>query len=375
MSETASDPNSPHAGISVGTGTTVNTHVPRLRAPRTIPPWIDSYEVRYGEPNEAAIRALNRPPPKAATPQHNNTPSELQRRVSRDGYIDPGDPALVQAKRSRLKYVEQTILRKGGPERGRKWDHLRSAEPIIVSKFMAAEARSPWRNFVRSSAYGHLPNEEAQVVDVDELDKLQPGFNNPVDVPRSNDLKRTRATRTAALYKRFWNGILRHPLVPLAFRLTVLITSVIALALGIKILEAEQGKPDRGAEWTQAVVAIVVDCVAIPYIGYMTWDEYTGKPLGLRTAANKVSLVLMDLFFIIFKSASTTLAFEALIYHNLSFEASEVVGKYSRALAAFQTTGLISWTMTFTVNVFRLVQRLGGSEEESHMWTGHSHGG
>lgn len=290
--------------------------------------------------------------------------------MSRDGYIYPSDLALSEAKRSRLKL--QNMLRKGGAERGRKWDHLRSAEPVVVSKFLMSEPGSPWRNFIRSSQYGHLPNEEAQIVDVDELDKMQPGFNNPVDVPRASDLKRSRGTRTAALYKRFWNAILKHPLVPLAFRLTVLITSVIALALGIKILESEEGKVDRGAEWTQAVVAIVVDCVAIPYIGYMTWDEYTGKPLGLRTATSKISLVLMDLFFIIFKSASTTLAFEALVYHNSPIQ---VVERYSRALAAFQTTGLISWTMTFTVNVFRLVQRLGGGEEDTHTWGGHgAHG-
>lgn len=313
------------------------------------------------------MRALNRPPPNAAIPQHNNTPSELQRRISRDGYVDPGDPALVEIKQSRLRL--QNVLRKGGAERGRKWDHLRTAEPVVVSKFlMGPDPGSPWRNFVRSSQYGHLPNEEAQVIDVDELDKLQPGFNNPVDIPRSADRKRSRATRTAALYKRFWNGLLKHPLVPLAFRLTVLLTSIIALALGIKLFQAEEGKPNRGAEWTQSVVAIVVDCVAIPYIGYMIRDEYTGKPLGLRSASSKMTLVLMDLFFIIFKSASTTLAFEALVYHNSPVK---TVVRYSRALAAFQTVGLISWTMTFTVNVFRLVQRLGGSEEESHMWGGH----
>lgn len=322
--------------------------------------------MRYGEPNEAALRSLNQLPPKAAIPQRNNTPYEVHRRVSRDGFVYPGDTAPTEAKPSRLTF--QNLLRKGGAERGRKWDHLRSAEPVVVSKFIMSEPGSPWRNFVRSSAYGHLPNEESEVVGVDELDKLQPGFNNPVDVPRANDLKRSRSTRTAALYKRVWDAILKHPLVPLAFRLTVLVTSVIALALGIKILEAEQAKHARGAEWTQAVVAIVVDSMAIPYIGYMTWDEYTGKPLGLRKTTSKISLVLMDLFFIIFKSASTTLAFEALIYHNSSIK---VVERYSRALAAVQTIGLISWTMTLTVNVFRLVQRLGGSDEDTHMWGGH----
>ncbi len=83
-------------------------------------------------------------------------------------------------------------------------------------------------------------------------------------------------------------------------------------------------------------MAIVVDTVAIPYIGYMTWDEYTGKPLGLRPPTQKISLILMDLFFIIFKSVSTTLAFETLLYHP-SVHAD--VNRYSRALAAFLTVG------------------------------------
>lgn len=330
--------------------------------------WIDSYETRYGSLNDDDLR-VNRPPPKAASPQHDNT-AELQRRVSRDGYVDLfGDSALAEAKRSR--HTLQTLLRKGGVERGRKWDHLRSAEPVIVSGYKArVQPGSPWHDFVQSSQYGHLPHEEAQIIDEDELDKLQPGFNNPVDISRGTDLKRSRKARTTAFYKRAWNTILKHPFVPLAFRLTVLLTSTIALALGIRIFQDEtgSGEPPEGAEITQAIVAIAVDCVAIPYIGYMTWDEYTGKPLGLRTASSKISLVLMDLFFIIFKSVSTTLAFEALRYHNSPIP---LVRHYSEALAAFQTIGLLAWSMTFAVNVFRLVQRLGGSEESSHMWGGH----
>ena len=247
-------------------------------------------------------------------------------------------------------------------ERGRKWDHLRTAEPVIVPRYSRATPGSPWRDFLQSSRYGRLPNEEfTEVVDPEVLDKLQPNFNNPVDVPRADDASRSRVTRTVVLYKRAWNLILRHPLVPLAFRLIVLLTSIMALALSARIFQIESLERETSSEITQSIVAIVVDTVAIPYIGYMTWDEYTGKPLGLRPAAQKVSLVLMDLFFIIFKSSSTTLAFEALVYHN----AGDVpVRQYSQALAAFQTVSLISWSLTFAVNVFRLVQKLGGREDD-----------
>lgn len=278
---------------------------------------------------------------------------------------------MAAAEQVRAWTITEMLRRRGGAERGRKWDHLRSADPVVVSGYTPSGTfGSPWRTFVHSSEYGYPPGLAHEVVRPEEFEKMQPGFNLPVNIPWQPP-QRTR-TRAAALYKRIWHIILQHPLIPLAFRLTVLLTSTIALALSVRIFELQAGEGGRDStERTQAIVSIIVDSVAIPYIGYMTWDEYTGKPLGLRPATQKSSLILMDLFFIIFKSASTTLAFEALVYHNSA--QGGPIKQYSRVLAAFQTVSLISWTLTFTVNVFRLVQRLGGGEDEgqrSH-WAGH----
>ncbi|AEO70904.1 89388d7a-731a-41cd-b2be-a899206995c0 [Thermothielavioides terrestris] len=330
---------------------------------RTLPPWIDSYEIRYGRPDDAQLRALSSPPPRALPAQHNHSPSQAQRRVSRDGYVYE-NPAVLGLEGARTPWarLRMRLMRKDGSERGRKWDHLRSAEPVIVPQYGRAAPDSPWRSYVQSCRYGRLPNEEAQIVDPEVLDKLQPGFQGPVDMPPLSDAWGRRQTRTAVLYKRIWRIILRHPLVPLAFRLAVLLASILALALSAKIYEFEhRGDEKPTSELAQSIVAIVVDTVAIPYIGYMTWDEYTGKPLGLRLATQKISLVLMDLFFIIFKSASTALAFEALVYHNAG---DRETTRYTQALASFQLIGLISWSFTLSVNVFRLVQKLGGGEDE-----------
>lgn len=155
--------------------------------------------------------------------------------------------------------------------------------------------------------------------------------------------------------------VIRHSLAPLLFRLVVLITSIIALSIAAKIFEIEDRDEGDTAEETQSLVAIVVDCVAVPYICYMVWDEYTGKPLGLRSVKSKISLILLDLFFIIFKSASTALAFESLVYHNLTDSA---VRALSKALAAFMLIGLMAWTMNFAVNIFCTVERLGGGEDD-----------
>jgi hypothetical protein len=229
-----------------------------------------------------------------------------------------------------------------------------------------------------------MPNEESEIVGVEMLEKLQPTFNKEADCGpawaggangdggggghggnggRGSGTEASRRRRTLALYQRLWRMIIHHPFSPLAFRMTVLVTSVVALAISARIYEFEDGQGSReSAERTQAVVAVAVDTVAIPYIGYMIWDEYTGKPLGLRPAIQKISLILMDLFFIVFKSASTTLAFEALVYHNT--EEKGVVRQLSKALASFMLVGLISWIMTFVVNVFRTVERLGGGDDE-----------
>jgi hypothetical protein len=249
--------------------------------------------------------------------------------------------------------------------RGRKWDHLRSAEPVIVPGHKPALTSQPsiaWQDFVHSSAWGRMTNEDSKVEDIEALHDLQPNFNTPARHPyNAQDAKISRKKRSLAPYKRIWYMAIRHSLAPLMFRLSVMVTSIIALAIAARIHQLEDVDSSDSAEETQSVVAVAVDCVAIPYIGYMIWDEYTGKPLGLRSVASKISLVLLDLFFIIFKSASTALAFESLVYHNLSDPA---VRNLSKALAAFMLTGLIAWSMNFAVNIFRTVERLGGGEDD-----------
>lgn len=110
-------------------------------------------------------------------------------------------------------------------------------------------------------------------------------------------------------------------------------------------------------------MAIVVDVIALPYIGYITWDEYTGAPLGLRAPKTKMRLVLLDLFFIIFESANLSLAFQAITdrdgacftktgqekAHNMD---PNLCGQV-KALAAILFVALVAWGLTFTVSILR----------------------
>lgn len=256
------------------------------------------------------------------------------------------------------------FLRYGRASRGgRKWDHLRSADPVIVSGYNpmpVAPSSLTWQDFVQSSAWGRRPSQDKAPVDEEILQKLQPTFDHRIGIPpHAMGPESSRQFGLLVLHSRIWYLIFRHSLSPLFFRLAVMFTSITALGISARIFELENAINHDSAERTQSLVAIVVDCLAIPYSGYMIWDEYAGKPVGLRSGISKIRLILLDVFFIIFKSVSTALAFETLVYHQV-----EVTGvrPLSAALGVLMLAGLISWTMNFTVNVFRTVERLGGGD-------------
>jgi hypothetical protein len=150
-----------------------------------------------------------------------------------------------------------------------------------------------------------------------------------------------------------------HPLVPLIFRVTVLTTSIIALGLSTSVHHLSNVYVY--AQNPSTTMAIVVDVVAVPYILYITWDEYTGKPLGLRSPKAKIRLVLLDLFFIIFESANLALAFAALTDHDGSCKngpkngSNRIVCDRVKALCGILMVALIAWSMTFAVSIFRYV--------------------
>lgn len=147
-----------------------------------------------------------------------------------------------------------------------------------------------------------------------------------------------------------------HPLVPLMFRMIVLTTSTIALGLSSSVFQLcrKYSYPQNPS----TTMAIVVDVVAIPYILYITWDEYTGKPLGLRSPKAKIRLVLLDLFFVIFESANVALAFAALTDDNGTCQvgnngANHDICARVKALCGILTLALIGWSLTFAVSIFR----------------------
>ena len=192
----------------------------------------------------------------------------------------------------------------------------------------------------------------------------EPGTNG--DVEKSSSAAKTGSRSSGSQewwFMRFRRMLLRNPLIPLFLRLIVMGFSIIALGLGVQIfLDNRGGDPEAGARnssQTSPVMAIVLDAVAPVYLVWITNDEYRGKPLGLRSATDKLRLILLDLLFIVFDSANLSLAFESA--HEVALQSSlvpRVVTAFGDrglqwALACVLLVALMAWLMTFAVSVLR----------------------
>jgi len=159
--------------------------------------------------------------------------------------------------------------------------------------------------------------------------------------------------------------LLRNPIIPLVFRLIIFGFSVVALGLGASIFSLSNKY--QFAQRPSTLIAIIIDAVALVYVIYITYDEYTGKPLGLRAPGAKMRLILLDLVFIIFDSANLSLAFETLV-DDLSFcrrdhtfvaaangrgDPNSDLCRRQKALSGMLLVALVAWILTFTVSVFR----------------------
>ena len=264
-------------------------------------------------------------PPEAQTAQHNHTP------------------------------YNPTFLLKSKPEPGRLHDAKRESVPP-TPRYHVSEIASRWRQFAQWSAYATDAEEKGERVTEDWLVSHGPDYSQPWHTPeqeeRLQEAKR-RFQHHAGWTPRVQRTLLRNPFVPLVFRLLVLSFSSIALALSANILliQSEECAP------ASPLMAIIVDTVAIIYLVMITYDEYRGQPLGLRSAITKVRLIMLDLIFIVFDSANLSIAFE-------SFSANATPGggmcvmsdsfkMKQTALAAVLLLALVAWLMTFTISILR----------------------
>ncbi|GME90111.1 unnamed protein product [[Candida] boidinii] len=100
-----------------------------------------------------------------------------------------------------------------------------------------------------------------------------------------------------------WNSVLLDALIsnsyiPLFFRIFIVFLSSVALGLASRIIVLS-GRLDQDWHVSQqpsTVMAVVVDTVAIVYLFYIAYDEFTGQPIGLRNPHSKITLAYDDQF-------------------------------------------------------------------------------
>ncbi|KAI5294409.1 hypothetical protein KEM52_004080, partial [Ascosphaera acerosa] len=227
--------------------------------------------------------------------------------------------------------------------------------------------------FASKTAYPRADDLPEKRVDEEWLCEHFGSFSEPWDPQRS--LRQQRPPKqNQTLLARAERQLMYSPIVPILIRAIVFSFSVIALGLGASIRHYEV-IDDNLPNGPSALMAIVVDAVALAYLVYVTYDELRGKPLGLRSPFAKMRLILLDLFFIIFDSANLSLAFAALSDVRDSCEAANIDDIYSpvstptcarqKALAAVLLIALIAWVTNFSLGIFRFIARVSGNPRET----------
>ncbi|KFY26577.1 hypothetical protein V491_01248, partial [Pseudogymnoascus sp. VKM F-3775] len=140
---------------------------------RSLPSWIDSVEI-YDEEDDSKVtdRLLAQPRP-SVTPQHPYATTRAERPVSKDGFVDH-DETMETAKSARERTLFGTTRE---PVRGRKWDHAREDDPVILQSYGGNAQR--WSGFVKASMYGPGTGEESETVEPTFLDEQTPGYAQP----------------------------------------------------------------------------------------------------------------------------------------------------------------------------------------------------
>ncbi|KAK0251558.1 hypothetical protein B0A54_12055 [Friedmanniomyces endolithicus] len=289
---------------------------------------------------------------------------------------------------------------------GRKWDHLRSASPPLLSAPIA-EHQERWRDFMHAGPNYVEQQAQTRVVDQAWLDEHMPYLNQQWTEQEEAEAALEKAKETTGFSGLMYGGkwlisperqertvrlfsrlLLKNPYVPLAFRLTTLAFSAAALAIAANIrlninhVNHDKDPSNQCSPRASMYMALCIGCVAIPYVGYVTWDEYMSKPLGLRSVPAKVLLLLCDLYFVVFSASNLSLAFDTLYDHRWACydDTFAIIGgtgrqqitydvpatcpnnihicRKQKSLTAMLLISLLAWLTTFSISVMRVVEKL-----------------
>lgn len=249
-------------------------------------------------------------------------------------------------------------------EPGRLWDHLRVAEPYIQRRPFSEDA-AMLREYIRGIPKSDPCNLPSVRVTNEWLEQNGPDYSQPWLAGSGNQ---NAENDTARLFKhrmhkktrwqRMQRIILRNAVIPLLIRAIVLGFSAAAMIIGL-VLWAES----RRLATSSIMMAVVVDGIALFYLIGIIYDEYTGKPIGLRSATAKMRLIFLDLLFIVCDSANLSLALMAVAH--LDPKCEKCYNGWLKGLAGVLLIALLSWILTFAISVLRYVHFIPSVSEKA----------
>lgn len=161
---------------------------------------------------------------------------------------------------------------------------------------------------------------------------------------------------------------------PLTLRIIIFIMALISLGLSVRIFQNSRVQAlinDRTVPIQSSVImSIVVNTLAVTYTIYIAWNEFNGKPIGLRDSTSKMMMILMDLLFIIFTSATLALAFNSRFDDywvcnraeqddqlGFSFPYIAYICRKQDALVSFMFIMVFFWVSTLIIMILKIVRR------------------
>lgn len=123
-------------------------------------------------------------------------------------------------------------------------------------------------------------------------------------------ISRKQRLRWKAMFKRI---LLLNTYFLVTLRSFMFILSAVALEFAISVYRDCRGiRSTSVSQQSSTIIAMVPQSVAMVYLTYIVWSEYSGKPLGIRKPLDKFKLYILDLLFIMVSAANLSLAYKTL---------------------------------------------------------------
>lgn len=110
------------------------------------------------------------------------------------------------------------------------------------------------------------------------------------------------------------------------------------------------------------IMNLYINSLAIVYNTYISFDEFTGKPLGLRSPISKIRLILIDLLFIIFENTNFCFSFNSFTNNRRICGNNSgvilLICQRQRVLTILIFVLELLWITIFAISITRVIEKV-----------------